>query len=256
MNRTALITGGTRGIGLGIAKKLADQGFDLILNGVRDESQVTQVLQELQNGSNKVVYCQADISQPKGREGVMSCIQENFPQLNVLINNAGVAPKERTDLLEMTEESYDRVMTINLKGPFFLTRMVASNMVKWKRSDDDYQGCIINVGSVSASLVSTQRGQYCISKAGIGMMTQLFATRLGEHGIPVFEVRPGVIATDMTATVMDKYLKLLDEGLFVERRLGTPEDVGKVVAGLASGAFPYSTGNVISVDGGLTIPRL
>lgn len=256
MNQSALITGGTRGIGLGIAKELADQGFDLILNGVRDGSQVVQVLEGLRTESNKVIYCQADISQPEGRERVLSCILENFGQLNVLVNNAGVAPKQRADLLEMTEESYDRVMTINLKGPFFLTRMVATNMVKWKALDDDYQGCIINVGSVSASMVSTQRGQYCISKAGIGMMTQLFATRLGAEGIPVFEVRPGVIQTDMTATVMDKYLKLRDEGLFVEPRLGAPEDVGKVVAGLASGAFPYSTGNVISVDGGLTIPRL
>jgi len=256
MSRSALITGGTRGIGLGIATELAGNGYDLILNGVREENQVEQVLETLRGTGIKVIYCQADISQPEGRDAVLSCILENFSQLNLLVNNAGVAPKLRSDLLEMTEESYDRVMTINLKGPFFLTKMVAANMVKWKQTNADYQGCIINVGSVSATLVSTQRGQYCISKAGIGMMTQLFAVRLGEHGIPVFEVRPGVIQTDMTATVMDKYLKLRDQGLFVEPRLGVTEDVGKVVAGLASGSFPYSTGNVISVDGGLTIPRL
>jgi NAD(P)-dependent dehydrogenase (short-subunit alcohol dehydrogenase family) len=256
MSRTALVTGGTRGIGLGIAMQLAKQGFDLIVNGVRDESQVVEALQQLKDEGGNVYYCQADISQSEGRERALSFILDNFKKLNLLVNNAGVAPSQRNDLLEMSEESYDRVMTINLKGPFFLTKMVASHMEKWKMEDNHYQGCIVNVGSVSASMVSTQRGQYCISKAGISMMTQLFAVRLGELGIPVFEVRPGVIETDMTAAVMEKYEKLRDQGLFVEPRLGAPEDVGKVVAALASGNFPYSTGNVISVDGGLNIPRL
>ncbi|GJM27957.1 MAG: 3-ketoacyl-ACP reductase [Cyclobacteriaceae bacterium] len=256
MNRTALVTGGTRGIGLGVAIQLAKQGFDLILNGVRDETQVAGVLEQLQNEGGKVYYCQADISTAEGRSKALSFMLENFDRLNLLVNNAGVAPRQRYDLLEMSEESYDRVMTINLKGPFFLTKMVAGHMVQWKGLDNDYKGCIVNIGSVSASMVSTQRGQYCISKAGIGMMTQLFAVRLGESGIPVFEVRPGVIETDMTAAVMEKYQGLRDQGLFVEPRLGVPEDVGNVVAALATGAFPYSTGNVISVDGGLTIPRL
>jgi NAD(P)-dependent dehydrogenase (short-subunit alcohol dehydrogenase family) len=143
-----------------------------------------------------------------------------------------------------------------LKGPFFLTQEIANHMIEWKKADVDFSGCIVNIGSVSASMVSIQRGEYCISKAGTGMMTQLFAVRLGEFNIPVYEVRPGVIETDMTSGVMEKYQRLRDQGLFVEPRLGVPEDIGKAVAGLAMGDFPYSTGNVITVDGGLTIPRL
>jgi NAD(P)-dependent dehydrogenase (short-subunit alcohol dehydrogenase family) len=256
MNHTALITGGTRGIGLGIARHLADSGFDLMLNGVRYESSVTEVLDNLKGTGVGVSYCQADISKKEGREKLVTKVRQDLGRLNLLVNNAGVAPLQRNDLLEMTEESYDRVMTINLKGPFFLTQMLAQHMVQCKEKDPEYFGCIINIGSVSATMISTQRGQYCISKAGIGMMTQLFAVRLGAHGIPVYEVRPGVIETDMTAGVLEKYQKLRDQGLFVEPRLGTPEDIGGVVAGLASGSFRYSTGNVILVDGGLTIPRL
>ena len=256
MNRAALITGGTRGIGFGIAKKLAVAGFDLVVNGVRALSSVAPVIEELQSLGSATVYCQADISEEKGREKLITTALDNFGQLHVLVNNAGVAPIQRNDLLEIPEESYDRVMRINLKGPFFLTQQIAKHMINSKQEDPQYKGCIINIGSVSASMVSTNRGQYCISKAGIAMMSQLFASRLGEFGIPVFEVRPGVIETDMTAVVLEKYKKLRDEGLFVEPRLGTPEDVGSVVAGLAQGDFPYSTGNVITVDGGLTIPRL
>jgi len=256
MNPSALITGGTRGIGLGIARQLAREGFNLILNGMRGEGQVLEVLEGLRSSSNKVVYCQADISEKEGRDSLISCIVEHFKTLNVLVNNAGVAPLKRHDLLEMSEESYDRVMKINLRGPFFLTQQIARHMVEWKKLNSQYSGCIINVGSVSATMVSTKRGQYCISKAGIAMMTQLYAVRMGEHGIPVYEVRPGVIETDMTAGVMEKYQKLRDQGLFVEARLGVPEDIGRAVSGLALGSFPYSTGNVIVVDGGLTIPRL
>ena len=256
MNRTALITGGTRGIGLGIAKALAQEGFDLALNGVRQEEQVSSVLSDIRNLGVEVFYCQADISEAGDREKLVSSILDNLGQVNVLVNNAGVAPMDRNDLLVLPEESYDRVMTINLRGPFFLTQEMANHMVEWKKSDIEFSGCIINISSVSASMVSTQRGEYCISKAGMSMMTQLFAVRLGEFGIPVYEVRPGVIETDMTAGVMDKYQKLRDQGMFVEARLGVPGDVGKVVAGLATNTFPYSTGNVIVVDGGLTIPRL
>ncbi len=256
MKKSALITGGTRGIGLGIAKEMAKKGFNLVLNGVRDESHVTETVSELKEMGVEVIYCQADISQPGDRANLVTAVLDSFGQLNVLINNAGVAPVDRKDLLVLSEESYDRVMDINLKGPFFLTQQLANHMVDCKKSDAEYSGCIINIGSVSASLVSIQRGEYCISKAGMGMMTQLFAVRMGEVGIPVYEVRPGVIETDMTAGVMDKYQKLRDQGLFVESRLGVPSDVGKVVAGLAVGTFPYSTGNVIAVDGGLTISRL
>lgn len=256
MNRSALITGGTRGIGLGIANQLAQAGFNLLLNGVRSENHVLEAIAGLEEYNVEVAYCQADISTREGRDRLISCAKDNFEILHILINNAGVAPVKRDDLLEMSEESYDRVMTINLKGPFFLTQQFARLMVEWKKSVSGYSGCVINIGSVSATLVSTQRGQYCISKAGIAMMTSLFAVRLGEHDIPVYEVRPGVIETDMTSSVLEKYRELRDQGLFVESRLGVPDDIGKVVAGLAQGSFPYSTGNVVVVDGGLTIPRL
>ncbi len=256
MSGAALITGGTRGIGLGVALQLAQSGFDLLLNGMREANQVSEVVKTLKEHNVRVDYCQADVSTAQGREKLVSYVKEKFTTLNVLINNAGVAPLKRNDLLEMTEESYDRVMTINLKGPFFLTQQIARYMVEQKKSDPGYRGCIVNVGSVSATMVSTPRGQYCISKAGMGMMTQLFAVRLGEHGIPVYEVRPGVIETDMTAAVMEKYQKLRDQGLFVEPRLGVPSDIGQAVVALAQGSFPYATGNVIMVDGGLTIARL
>ncbi len=256
MTKNVLITGGTRGIGLGIAKEMARKGWNLALNGVRDEQQVTELLSELRKIGVEVIYCQADISQPEDRAELMSSVLDHFGQLHVLVNNAGVAPLDRKDLLVTSEESYDRVMTINLKGPFFLTQQIANHMIDCKKTDAEFAGCIINISSVSATLVSTQRGEYCISKAGMSMMTQLFAVRMGEFGIPVYEVRPGVIATDMTSGVMDKYRKLIDQGLFVEPRLGNPSDVGKVVASLATGTFPYSTGNVIAVDGGLSIPKL
>lgn len=177
-------------------------------------------------------------------------------RVDVLVNNAGVAPRERRDILETTEESYDHVMGINLKGSFFLSQLVANRMIAQKQYNPDVFNCIINVSSISATIASVNRGEYCISKAGMGMVTALFAARLGEYDIPVYEVRPGIIKTDMTSGVKEKYDKLLDEGLCVQARWGEPEDVGKVAAALAEGSFPYSTGQVIMVDGGLSLPRL
>ncbi|MDH3652528.1 MAG: 3-ketoacyl-ACP reductase, partial [Saprospiraceae bacterium] len=176
--------------------------------------------------------------------------------IHVLVNNAGVAPVSRRDLLDISEESYDRVLNTNLRGPFFLTQLVAKEMIRGKEGDAEFKGCIINISSISATVVSTERGQYCISKAGMSMLTQLFAVRLGAYDIPVFEIRPGIIATDMTVGVQAKYDSKIASGLTVSKRWGLPADVGKVVAGLVSGGFGYSTGQVISVDGGLTIPRL
>jgi NAD(P)-dependent dehydrogenase (short-subunit alcohol dehydrogenase family) len=167
-----------------------------------------------------------------------------------------MAPRERRDILEATEESFDEVISTNLKGTYFLTQLAANWMIEQKKADVNYAGAIVNVSSISATVASINRGEYCVSKAGLSMTTQLFATRLGEFNIPVFEVRPGVIDTDMTAGAKEKYDKLIAEGLTLQRRWGFPEDVGKVVAALASGSFPYSTGQVIMVDGGLTIPRL
>jgi 3-oxoacyl-[acyl-carrier protein] reductase len=167
-----------------------------------------------------------------------------------------VAPKERLDILEATEESFDRVMGINLKGPYFLTQSIASWMVEQKETDPDFSGGIIYISSISATVASVNRGEYCLSKAGISMASQLFAVRLGEFGIPVYEVRPGIIKSDMTAGVTTKYDQLIENGLTVQKRWGLPEDVGKVVASIAREDFSYSTGQVFMVDGGLTLSRL
>ncbi len=172
------------------------------------------------------------------------------------MNNAGVAPKERKDILEATEESFEYVMKTNLQGPYFLSQAVANWLVEQKKADADFFGSIINITSISATVASVNRGEYCVSKAGMGMMTQLFAVRLGEYDIPVYEVRPGVIETDMTAGVKEKYDKLFEEGLSLQKRWGQPSDIGKIVLALVKGLFPYSTGEVIMADGGLSIPRL
>ena len=256
MKKVALITGGSRGIGYGIAQALAKEGWSLAINGMRPASDVQAVLDTLKTVDNEVIYCQGNIGDKAGRQSIIQQTVQHFGHLNVLVNNAGVAPKERKDLLEMSEESFDRVLNINLKGTFFLSQLAAKEMVKAKAKNPDFSGAIINISSISATVISINRGQYCISKAGMSMVTQLFATRLGQDGIPVYEVRPGIIATDMTSTVKEKYDKLFAEGLSVQPRWGYPEDVAKAVAGLVRGDFPYSTGQVIMVDGGMTMQRL
>jgi NAD(P)-dependent dehydrogenase (short-subunit alcohol dehydrogenase family) len=256
MKRIALVTGGSRGIGFGIALQLASNGFDLAINGTRIPADVEEVLQKLRDFGNDVIYCRGNISSSTDRDNMMRQVKKHYGKLHVLINNAGVAPKERKDILDATEESFDEVISTNLKGPYFLTQLAANWMIEQKKNDQDFTGCIINISSISATMASVNRGEYCISKAGISMATKLFAVRLGEFNIPVFEVRPGIIRTDMTAGVKEKYDKLIEEGLCVQQRWGEPADVGKVVAALAKSDFMYSTGQVIMVDGGLTIPRL
>lgn len=252
----ALVTGGSRGIGFGIASKLAAEGWNLGINGMRPEAQVAEALEALRGMGVEVAYCPGDIGSESGRAGILEAFFAAFPRLNLLVNNAGVAPKTRFDLLETTEESYDYVVDTNLRGAFFLSQAVARHMVARRAEDPDFEAAMINVSSISATVVSVNRGEYCIAKAGLSMVTQLFAARLGAHGIPVYEVRPGVTKTDMTAGVTEKYDKLIADGLCVQPRWGFPEDIGKVIAALARGDFPYSTGQVIMVDGGLTIPRL
>ena len=256
MKEVAFITGGSRGIGLGIAEALAKQGFDLAINGMRDESAVTAVLQHLKSYGVNAVYCQGDIGDTHARKKMVQQLKDQYGKLNVLVNNAGVAPKERNDILATTEESYEWVMKTNLQGPYFLTQEIANWMIDQKEEDKDFTGSIINISSISATVASTNRGEYCISKAGMSMMTLLFASRLGEYNIPVYDVRPGVTKTDMTSGVTDKYDKLIEEGLCATPRWGVPEDIGKAVSALAQGYFPYSTGQTIMVDGGLTIPRM
>ena len=256
MEKVAIITGGTRGIGLGIARQLAREGYHLVLNGVRTESAVAAVLEELRALGSVCVYSQADIGVSGDRQALLDCAKREFGRCNCLVNNAGVAPKERRDVLEATEESFDWVMGINLKGPYFLTQAVANWLIAQKHADTAFEGCIVNVSSISADIASINRGEYCVSKAGLHMATKLFAARLGPHNIPVYEVRPGVTATDMTDKVKEKYDKLIAEGLCVQPRWGTPKDVGRAVAALVRGDFSYSSGQVFHVDGGLTVPRL
>ncbi len=255
MKKNVLITGGSRGIGLGIAIELAKVGCNLAINGTRPEEQVTDTIQELKSLGAEVIYCQGDISSASDRAKIIQTSEAKFKKIHVLVNNAGVAPKTRSDLLEVTEQSYDRVMATNLKGPFFLTQKMASHMVNCKSNDEAYEACIINISSVSATMASVVRGEYCISKSGMGMLTKLFAIRLGAHNIPVIEIRPGVIETDMTASVLEKYRKQVEEGLTIEPRLGLPDDIGKTVTALVENRIPYATGSVITVDGGLSIPR-
>lgn len=254
--KVALVTGGSRGIGLGIAEALAAEGFDLAINGMRPESQVTEVLEGLRAKGAEVVYVPGDIGDAQQRQSILEGVRVRFGRLNWLINNAGVAPKQRLDLLETTEESFNYVIGTNLGGAFFLSQATARWLVEQKETDAGFEGGIVNVSSISATVVSINRGEYCIAKAGLSMATQLFATRLGEYGLPVYEVRPGVTKTDMTSGVVEKYDKLIAEGLCVTPRWGFPEDVGKAVKALVRGDFPYSTGQVVMVDGGLTIPRL
>lgn len=254
--KVALVTGGTRGIGLGISRQLASDGFHLAVNGRRSEHEVEQALVELKSLGGEVLYCQADVADAAGRGKMVAEVRAKFGRLDVLVNNAGVAPDVRADLLDATPESFDRLISINLRGPYFLTQAVARWMIEQRQSDSAFSGVVVNVSSVSATLASVNRGDYCISKAGIAMATQLWATRLAEFGIQVYEVRPGVIRTDMTSGVTEKYDKLIAAGLTVEPRWGTPEDVGRAVGVLARGELAYATGNVIVVDGGLTLPRL
>jgi len=256
MSKTALITGGTRGIGFGIAKCMAEEGFNLAVNGARSESDVKEALDNLRSYGVKVIYCQGDISSPNSRISIIEKVKAEFGCLNVLINNAGVAPKERNDILKATEESFDFVVDTNLKGTYFLTQSAANWMVEQKRFSKDFEGCIINVTSVSSFVASVNRGEYCIAKAGLSMVTKLYAARLGEFDIPVYEIQPGVIETDMTAGVKEKYDKLFSEGMAIQKRWGRAEDIGKVAAALARGDMPYSTGQVIMVDGGMTVQRL
>jgi NAD(P)-dependent dehydrogenase (short-subunit alcohol dehydrogenase family) len=264
--KIALVTGGSRGIGFGIAEKLAAEKWDLVINGVRPAEAVTEPLAALRQYGVRVGYARGDVGSSEGRAAIVKSTRDfvaslaphnsQRPALNLLVNNAGVAPKIRADLLETSEDSYDFVVDTNLKGVFFLTQEFARDMVAAKKADPAFRGTIVNITSISATVVSINRGEYCIAKAGLSMLSQLFATRLGPEGLPVYEVRPGVIKTDMTAGVTEKYDKLIAGGLCVQPRWGLPADIGRSVAALARGDFPFSTGQVVMVDGGLTIPRL
>jgi 3-oxoacyl-[acyl-carrier protein] reductase len=254
--KVALVTGAGRGIGLGIVKCLAVEGCDIAVCDVHDESAIAGALEELHGLGAEVLYCRADVSDTAARAAMLEQIRRRFGRLNVLVNNAGVAPKARADILEATEESFERLMRVNLQGPYFLTQAAANWMIRQRAGDSQCACCIVNISSISATVASPSRGEYCISKAGVSMATQLWAARLGQFNIPVYEVRPGLIATDMTAGVKEKYDKLIGEGLLLQARWGLPEDAGKAVAMLVRGDLRYSTGQVIMVDGGFSVQRL
>ena len=256
MSEIAFITGGTRGIGLGIAIELAKAGFDLAVNGIRNREAVIPILEELGSYGVQVDYIKGDVASKEDRKNMLSAVIERFGKINVLVNNAGIAPPERKDILEATEESFKYVLHVNLQGPYFLTQLFANQMIELKQLYPGEFFAIINVSSVSATVASVNRGEYCISKAGIAMATKLWAARLGEFDIPVYEIQPGVIKTDMTSGVQAKYDRLFQNGLAVQSRWGLPSDVGKVAAAMATGNMPYSTGQVVQVDGGMTVQRL
>jgi NAD(P)-dependent dehydrogenase (short-subunit alcohol dehydrogenase family) len=255
-NKVALVTGGARGIGMGIAVKLAEAGFTLAISGRRALPQVQSSFDEIRERSAGSIYVQADVSNGNDRQRLLANVEESLGRLDVLVNNAGIAPRVRADILEAQEEIFDEVISTNLKGPYFLTQAVAAWMIRQRAGDASAHRAIINISSVSATVASTNRGDYCISKAGIAMATRLWAVRLAEYGIGVYEVRPGIIETDMTASVKGKYDALIEQGLLLEKRWGTPADVGRAVCVLATGELPYATGAVLVLDGGLTLARL
>lgn len=257
MNRVALVTGGGRGIGRGIVLALAGVAYDLVVNYVGNEAAARDTAAAAVHAGQaaglpvRAELCQADLAGAGDRERLISFTRDQFGRLDLLVNNAGVAPAVRADLLETSPESFDRLLGINLRGPFFLTQSAARWMLEQQAAPPpDYLPQIVNISSVSAYTASVNRGEYCIAKAGLAMMTELYAARLAGAGIRVYEVRPGIIETDMTAGVHERYDRLIQEGLTPIRRWGQPADVGRAVAALATGALPFSTGEVINVDGG------
>ena len=255
MKQTAIVTGGSRGIGFAIARQLGQDGFNIAILDMNDQAAYQENLDLLAAQGAEYLYVKGNICNADDRRRLIQETVAKFGGIHVLVNNAGVAPKVRADLLEMTEESFDRVIGVNTKGNMFLTQAVAKQMLQ-----QDFvgkkRGTIVNISSCSAVVSSTSRGEYCVSKAGVSMLTTLYADRLAPEGILVHEVRPGVIATDMTAGVQEKYDKLFASGAFPIARWGTPEDIAGVVSAFCSDKFAYTTGNYVDVDGGFHIQRL
>lgn len=255
MKKTAVVTGGSRGIGFAIAKRLGQDGFRVVIMDMNPQEDYQKNFDKLREEEIEYLYVRGNICNAKDRERMISETVDKFGGIHVLVNNAGVAPKLRADLLDMEEESFDRVIGINTKGNMFLTQAVAKQMINQPVTGKK-RGTIINISSCSAVVSSTGRGEYCVSKAGVSMLTTLYADRLAGEGILVHEVRPGVIATDMTSTVQEKYNRLIENGAFPIARWGTPEDIASAVSALAGDDFLYTTGNYIDVDGGFHIMRL
>lgn len=250
----AVVTGGRRGIGRAIAYALAQSGYDLLLNDRVEDEALQHTLCGLQARGAHAQFVGGDIAHEDTHARLIDAAYRTFGRLDALINNAGIQVRERGDLLDVTPERFDEIMSINLRGNFFLTQRVARRML-----EDEAHGrprCIIIVSSSNAHLVSVEKGEYCISKTGLSMMAKLYALRLAEAGIAVFEIQPGLIRTDMTAEVRQRYGALIEEGISPIRRWGEPEDIGQAVATLVSGQIPFATGISLGIDGGLMIPRL
>lgn len=254
--QVALVTGSSRGIGRGIALELGRAGWAVAVHYASRDDAALDTAAELQGLGVQAAVLRADLAAAADRAALVAGVLERFGRIDLLVNNAGMAPRERLDLLEATEESYAQVMATNLTGPYFLTQAVAREMIRLRAAGTVATPRIVFVTSVSAELVSTNRGEYCISKAGLHMAARLWAVRLAAEGIPVLEVQPGIIATDMTAGVKEKYDRMMADGLVPAGRWGTPEDVGRVVRAIAGGDFDFSTGAVIEVGGGLGLGRL
>ncbi len=255
MKKTALVTGGSRGIGFAIAKQLGIDGFNIVIVDMNPQDAYQNNFEMLTSQGTEYLYIQGNICKADDRQRTIDEAVAKFGGIHALVNNAGVAPSVRADLLEMSEESFDRVIGINTKGTMFFTQAVANQMLK-----QDYagkkRGTIVNISSCSAVVSSIARGEYCISKAGVSMLTTLYADRLAKEGILVHEVRPGVIATDMTSAVQEKYNKMFEAGVFPIARWGTPEDIADAVSAFCSDKYLYTTGNYIDIDGGFHIQRL
>jgi len=254
--KVAAITGAVRGIGNSIALQMAKEGYSIAIMDVLNEEEAEKNLCELRDLASRILYCRGNLADSKDRQAFVQSIIKEFGRIDVLINNAGVAPKERLDIIETTQESYDFVMDINLKGTFFLTQIVAKEMIRELKEYNDRQPVIISISSISEYTSSPNRGEYCLSKAGIGMLTKLFADRLAPEGIYVYGVRPGIIKTDMTKTVTLKYDRLIEEGLLPVKRWGTPQDIADAVSVLCSGKLRYSQGQILDIDGGFHLRRL
>jgi NAD(P)-dependent dehydrogenase (short-subunit alcohol dehydrogenase family) len=247
MPRVALVTGGSRGIGRGICLELARHGYAVAINFTSQEEAARQTQQLLGKGVESLL-CRADVGDSAERQRLVDEVLSRWDRIDLLVNNAGITSPGRPDILNATEASWQKVLAVNLEAPFFLCQRVAREMIARRGRLED--PALVNISSLSAFAVSTNRGDYCVSKAGLGMVTQLWAARLAEHGIRVFEVQPGIIESDMTAGAHERYDRLIADGLTPIRRWGTPEDVGKAVASLATGALPFSTGEVVHIDGG------
>lgn len=255
--KVAIVTGSSRGIGRGIALALAAQGWQITVNYRGNQAAAGETRQAIEAQGGGALVVQADVASRADLERLVDETLSHYGAIDLLVNNAGVGPRQRVDMLQVAEESYDEVMGINLKGPFFLTQRVANEMIALSQQGKITSPRIINISSISAYTSSPPRAEYCISKAGMSMMTTLWADRLAEYGIHVYEIRPGIIRTDLTSVVKDKYDRLiLEEGLTPIRRWGEPDDIGKAVVAIAEGYFPFSTGEVINVDGGFHMHRL